>query len=153
MTEYEINSVANHLIQTYDKGGSIDGYRLLSVDLDIDEKIYREILIALECYGLVEIKLNHTVLIADSIVTDAKVIEKLFRSKLKSDSELQKLVGLVGASCEVGNKIPSENNLKKLLGWKKQKVREKILRLQYSGYVECKLRVGRFLIKKLPDLK
>ncbi|WP_145991666.1 hypothetical protein [Shewanella sp. GutDb-MelDb] len=153
--EDRVNRVAEHLIQTYTVERSMPGYRLLAADLEIDldikEKVCREILIILECYSLIDIKSNNTVLISDCMRTEARALEVRFNNKLNRDDDLQKLVGLVNTSRKVDSKkIPSEKNLAELLGWSKQKVREKSLWLQYCGYVECKSRVGKFLIKKLP---
>jgi DNA-binding FadR family transcriptional regulator len=152
-TKDEINRVAEHLVQTYKVGANIPGYRLLSVDLDVDEKVYREIIIALECFSLVDIKLNNTVLIADTMATKASSLEARFKDKLNYDGELQKLLRLLSKEYEVGEKLPSEEKLMEQLSWGKQKIREQLLRLQFSEYVECKSRVGRVLIKELPDFK
>jgi|ETN07SMinimDraft_1059922.scaffolds.fasta_scaffold51491_2 DNA-binding FadR family transcriptional regulator len=115
----------------------------------------REVLIILECFGILDIKRGKYTQLTSSLnnfsVSEQDVI-KIVKSHILSDEATVSFIGYLADEYHVGEKIEGERFLKDEVHIGREKIREIFLRLECAGFVFREKKKKRVLLRSLDEL-
>jgi DNA-binding FadR family transcriptional regulator len=151
--DIDLKNVFDHLKSNFEVGAEISSERVLVDIIGYSRVKTRELLIVLDCYGLVDIQHGKSTILRQKIANlSSNELEARFIEKLKADPDLKKFISTLSRSIGIGDKLPGERKLKKAFQTNRGKVRELLIRLEGCGYLQKSSHgKNRILIKLLPS--